>query len=289
MIRKSWHTFSSSVSNVHVSDLLLIILCVIVSLLCLLAVSLATPPPCYIEMAVPTGEGPVLKGTLTSLLVPHQSVFPFVCVREPEHKFTNGGSPSNSPASKTRRIDDHGLTSPAVGIMLMFTQRAQKNSDRCLDVVKSSSTDWEEVKVPQAISEGDEVYFKTANVDGPLFAVKRLSPCPGVRILLYVNNNMDEMEKFYTLITGKTPLAYNKIEEGLSYRKFPLSDKLELELVLHPSLKSHTVKNTALCFMMNGVNKMCSEIPGGVRNIGEGHWQVKDPQGNAVILYSLLK
>ena len=133
-------------------------------------------------MAVPTGEGPALKGTLTSLLVPHQSVFPFVCIREPEHKFTNGGSPSNSPASKTRRIDDHGLTSPAVGIMLMFTQRAQKNSDRCLDVVKSSSTDWEEVKVPQAISEGDEVYFKTANVDGPLFAVKRLSPCPGVHI-----------------------------------------------------------------------------------------------------------
>ena len=259
------------------------------ALFCFLDVSLTVPPPCYIEIAVPNGEGSSLKGTLTSLLVSHQSVFPFVCVREPEHKFTNGGSPTNSPASKTRRIDNGSQTSPAVGMMLMFTQRAQKNSERCLNVVKSSSTDWEKVKVPQAISEGDEVFFKAASIDGPLFAVKKLSPRPGVRILLFVNTDMDEMEKFYTFITGKTSLAYNKIEEGLSYRKFPLSDKLELQLVSHPSLKSHTVKNTALCFMMDDVNQMCSEIPGGVRNIGEGHWQVKDPEGNAVILYSLLK
>lgn len=251
--------------------------------------SLTIPPPCYIEIAVPAGEGTSLKGTLSSLLVSHQSVFPFLCVREPEHKFTNGGSPTNSPASKTRRIDNGGVTTAAVGMMLMFTQRAQRNSERCLNAVKSSSVDWEEVKVPQEVSEGDEVYFKAANIDGPLFAVKKLSPCPGVRILLFVNKDMDEMERFYTLITGKTSLAYNKIVEGLSYRKFPLSDKLELQLISHPSVKSHPVKNTALCFMMDDVNKMCSEIPGGVRNIGEGHWQVKDPEENAIILYSLLK
>lgn len=250
---------------------------------------LTIPPPCYIEIAVPAGEGASLKGTLTSLLVSHQSVFPFLCVREPEHKFSNGESPTNSPASKTRRVENGGLTMPAVGMMLMYTQRAQRNSARCLNTVKSSSMEWEEVKVPPAVSEPDEVYFKAANIDGPLFAVKKLSPCPGVRIILFVNKDMDEVERFYTLITGKTSLAYNKIEEGLSYRKFPLSDKLELQLVSHPSLKSQPVKNTALCFMMNDVNKMCSEIPGGVRNIGEGHWQVKDPEGNVLILYSLLK
>lgn len=177
-------------------------------------------------------------------------------------------------------MDNGSLASPALGVMLMFTQRAQKNSESCLNVIKGNSRDWEQVNMPQAISDGDEVYFKAANNDGPLFAVKKLSPCPGVRILLFVNKDMDEVERFYTLITGKTPLAYNKIEEGLSYRKFPLSDKLELQLISHPSLKSQPVKNTALCFMMNDVNKMCSEIPGGVRNIGEGHWQVKDPEGD---------
>lgn len=254
-----------------------------------LAVSLIIPPPCYIEIAVPTGEGTSLRGILSSLLVSHQSVFPFLCIREPEHKFTNGESPTNSPASKTRRIENGGRITPAVGMMLMYTQRAQRNSERCLNAIKTSPTDWEEVSLSPAISEGDEVYFKTGNIEGPLFAVKKLSPCPGVRIILFVNKDMDEVERFYSLITGKTPLAYNKIEEGLSYRKFPLSDKLELQLVSHPSLKSQPLKNTALCFMMNDVNKMCSEIPGGVRNIGEGHWQVKDPEGNAIVLYSLLK
>lgn len=253
------------------------------------AVSLIIPPPCYIEIAVPTGEGTSLRGILSSLLVSHQSVFPFLCIREPEHKFTNGESPTNSPASKTRRIENGGRITPAVGMMLMYTQRAQRNSERCLNAIKTSPTDWEEVSLSPAISEGDEVYFKTGNIEGPLFAVKKLSPCPGVRIILFVNKDMDEVERFYSLITGKTPLAYNKIEEGLSYRKFPLSDKLELQLVCHPSLKSQPLKNTALCFMMNDVNKMCSEIPGGVRNIGEGHWQVKDPEGNAIVLYSLLK
>lgn len=251
--------------------------------------SLIIPPSCYIEIAVPAGEGVSLKETLSSLLISYRSTFPFLCIREPEHKFTNGASPTNSPASKTRRMDNGGVTSPALGVMLMFTQRAQKNSESCVNVVKGSPRDWEQVNMPQAISEEDEVYFKASNNDGPVFAVKKLSPCPGVRILIFVNKDMDEVEKFYSLITGKTPLAYNKIEEGLSYRKFPLSEKLELQLVSHPSLKSHPVKNTALCFMMNDVNRMCSEIPGGVRNIGEGHWQVKDPEGNAVILYSLLK
>jgi len=254
-----------------------------------LAVCLTVPPPCYIEIATAAGEGTSFKETLSSLLISHRSIFPFLCVREPEHKFTNGASPTNSPASKTRRMDNGSLTSPALGVMLMFTQRAQKNSESCLNVVKGNSRDWEQVNMPQAISDGDEVYFKAANNDGPLFAVKKLSPCPGVRILIFVNKDMDEVERFYTLITGKTPMAYNKIEEGLTKRTFPLSNKLELQLISHPSLKSQPVKNTALCFMMNDVNKMCSEIPGGVRNIGEGHWQVKDPEGNAVILYSLLK
>lgn len=254
------------------------------------AISLITPPPCYIEIAVPTGDGVQLKETLTSLLVSHRSVFPFLCVREPEYnKFCNGDSPTNSPASKTRRIDDGGLVMPSVGIMLMYTKQAQRNSERCLNVVKSNPSEWQEVDIPQAISEEDEVYFKAANNEGPLFAVKKLSPCPGVRIVIFVNRDMDEVEKFYSMITGKTSLAYNKIEEGLSYRKFPLSEKLELQLVSHPSVKSHPVKNSALCFMMNDVNKMCSEIPGGVRNIGEGHWQVKDPEGNILVLYSLLK
>ncbi|XP_068695350.1 uncharacterized protein [Montipora foliosa] len=255
------------------------------------AVSLIIPPPCYIEIAVSTGDGASLKATLTTLLVSHQSVFPFLYVREPEYKFSNGDtdSPTNSPASKTRRIDNGNSVIPSVGIMLMYTQRAQSNSERCLGVVKSNTSQWQKVNVPQAIFEGDEVYFKATNNDGPLFAVKKLSPCPGVRIIIFVNKNMDEVERFYSLITGKPSLAYNKIEEGLSYRKFPLSDKLELQLVSHPSVKSHPVKNSALCFMMNDVNKMCSEIPGGVRNIGEGHWQVKDPEGNTLILYSLLK
>lgn len=257
------------------------------------AVSLIIPPPCFIEIAMPTDEGSNLKETLSSLLVSHHSTFPFLSVREPEHKFNNGSSPSNSPASKTRRVDNGGLTKPAVGVMLMFTQRAEKNSESCLSVVRGNSKEWEQVNVPQGIAEGpgDEVYFKAANREGPVFAVKKLSPGSGVRIILFVNKDIDEVEHFYHLITGKQPLHLNKIEEGLSTRTFPLSPKLELQLVCHPALTSHPVKNAALCFMLKGndVNEMCSEIPGGLRNIGEGHWQGKDPEGNAVILYSLLK
>ena len=103
---------------------------------------------------------------------------------------------------------------PSVGIMLMYTKQAQRNSEMCLNVVKSNPSEWQEVNIPQAISEEDEVYFKAANNEGPLFAVKKLSPCPGVRIVIFVNRDMDEVERFYSMITGKTSLAYNKIEEG---------------------------------------------------------------------------
>ena len=240
-------------------------------------------------MACPAGQGDFLRESLTSLFVSKSSVFPFLSIREPEHKFADRVSPSNSPATKTRRVVDDEVMLPAVGIMLLFTQRAQRNSEGCVNAMKGNAKDWDQVKLPQEISEKDEVYFKATTLHGPLIAVKKLAPCSGVRIILFVNRDMAEVERFYSLITGKSPLAYNKIEEGLSCRNFPLSEKLEFQLISHPSLRSHPVKNVALCFMMNDVNKMCSEIPGGVRNIGEGHWQVKDPEGNCVILYSLLK
>lgn len=216
------------------------------------------------------------------------SKFPFITVREPEQNFTNG-SPSNSPASKTRRLQQDGqLTLPSVGLMLMYSQRATRNADKLLSSIQEDSN-WERVNVPKEVSEGDEVYFKASDSDGPLLAVKKFSPFTGIRLMLNVNESMEQVESFYTSITKKAPLAYNKIEEGLRYRTFPLSSSLELKLVSHPSLKSHALKNVSLCFAMNNVDNICSEFPGGVRNIGDGHWQVKDPEGNSVILYSLSK
>ena len=257
--------------------------------ICFSAVSLLTPPPCYIEVSSPAATSATLQANLSSLLVSYCSTFPFIMVREPVQNITNG-SPTNSPASKTRRLAKDGEVSvPSVGLMLMYSHRATKNAGRLLDLVQEDPASWEKMEMPREISEGDEVYFKASTYEGPLLAVKKFSPFSGIRIMLHVNKNMEEVERFYTLITGKTPLAYNKIEEGLSYRTFPLSSTLELKLVSHPALKSHPLKSVSLCFMMNDVNKMCSEIPGGVRNIGEGHWQVKDPEGNSVILYSLLK
>lgn len=71
------------------------------------------------------------------------------------------------------------------------------------------------------------MYFKVVNNDGFFFAVKKLLSCFGVRILFFVNKDMDEVERFYILIIGKILLVYNKIEEGFCYRKFFFLDKLE--------------------------------------------------------------
>lgn len=172
--------------------------------------------------------------------------------------------------------------------MMMFTSKAQKNADKFLERIQSSG-EWREVTMPPPITEEDELYFDLSNKSELLLAVKQGSPFAGIKITIFVNNNLEEMERFYSSITGKSPLAYNKIEEGLSLRTYPLSSKLELQLVLHPLVKCRHVSNVALCFTVDDINNLLSEIPGGVRNIGEDHWHVTDPDGNSVILYSLLK
>lgn len=183
--------------------------------------------------------------------------------------------------------ENQALT-PGIGLMLMFSQKAQQNTHRILHSVNESQ-DWEVVNLPKEITDCDETFFENKSFGGPLWAIKSMSPFSGVRIILFVNKNLDQVEAFYSLITGKKALAYNKIEEGLSSRTFPLSKQLELHLVSHPSLHSKKLHNVALCFGINDINKLCSEIAGGIRNLGEDHWQVKDPDGNIVILYSLLK
>ena len=254
----------------------------------MLAVSIVNPPRCYLEISCQESCGNMLQQQLSSLLVSYSSSFPFVTVREPDN-LLNDANISDSPATKTRRMEPGNQSStPAVGIMLMYSQKAQQNASRILQSVKESK-EWEVLGLPKAIADYDEIFFFNKVCNGPLWAVKSLSPFSGVRIFLFVNKNLDQVEAFYSLITGKTALAYNKIEEGLSCRTFPLSKQLELQLVSHPSLYSKQLQNVALCFEVSDINKMCSEIAGGIRNVGEGHWQVKDPEGNVVILHSLLK
>jgi hypothetical protein len=147
--------------------------------------------------------------------------------------------------------------------------------------------EWKELHLPKEFSENGEVYFKFSSIPGMLISVQQGSPLAGIKMLLIVNTNFDEMEKFYTCLTGKLPLPFDNIKEGFRYRKYSLSRKLELQLVLHPKLKSHQVQNVNLCFAID--DKSMSGIPGDRCNIGEKHWQVMDPDGNSVILYSLLR
>ncbi|XP_032234594.2 uncharacterized protein LOC5509774 [Nematostella vectensis] len=254
------------------------------------AIMIVDPPHCYIELSCDHPDGAKLQREMSSLLVPYCSKFPFLTIREPLQK-VNGSSPTNSPASKQRRLaDSHDQqTVPAIGIMLMFAQTAKRNADKALKAMRAHPT-LKQAKLPKEITEEDEVHFKlSSESNGLLLSLKQSSPFAGVRITVIVNKNLEQVERFYSLITGKTPLAYNKIEEGLSCRTYPLSRKLELQLVSHPQVKSHQVQHIALCFAVEDMNQMCSEIPGGVRNIGEGHWHVTDPDGNSVILYSLLQ
>lgn len=247
------------------------------------------PPRCYLEISCRESCGKLLQEQVSSLLVPYSSSFPFISIREPDNLLDVTNNITDSPASKARKMEpENQPLLPAIGLMLMFSQKAQHNAHRILLSVKESR-DWEEVNLPKEIIDCDETFFLNKGFGGPLWAVKSLSPFSGVRIFLFVNNNLDQVEAFYSLITGKKALAYNKIEEGLSCRTFPLSKQLELHLVSHPSLHSKQLPNVALCFGVNDVNKLYSEIAGGIRNVREEHWLVKDPDGNLVVLHTLLK
>ncbi|KXJ29642.1 hypothetical protein AC249_AIPGENE18514 [Exaiptasia diaphana] len=255
----------------------------------ILTVSIVNPKPCYLELSGSSDEGQQLSDKLSAILVTFSSKFSYLSLREPIQKGGNGTSPSTSPQVKSRKLDLEGVSSvPAFGMMMIFTARAQKNADTLLGRIKSSS-EWKEITMPKQISEEDELHFDLSNKSEVLFSVKQGSPFAGIKVTVFVNENFEEMERFYSLITGKSPLAYNKIEEGLCLRTYSLSSKLELQLVLHPTVESHNSSNVALCFAVEDITKLLSEIPGGVRNIGEDQWQLTDPDGNSVILYSLLK
>lgn len=250
--------------------------------------SIVNPKPCYIELSGSLDDCQYFSEKLSSLLVTFASKFSYLSLREPIQR-GNGSSPNSSPQSKARKLEpEFSSTVPAFSMQMMFTSKAQKNADKVLDRIRCSE-DWSQVTMPQALVEDDENYFNLTDKSNLLLAVKQGSHFPGLKISIFVNNNFDEMEQFYSIITGKNPIAYNKIEEGLSLRIFSLSSKLELQLILHPSVKSRHVSNVALCFSVEDINKLLSQIPGGVRNITEDHWHLTDPDGNSVILYSLLK
>lgn len=246
------------------------------------------PKPCFIELSGSSDDCHSLTDKLSSLLVTFSSKFPYLTLREPTQR-GNGGSPDSSPQSKARKLESECSSRvPSFSMQMIFTSKAKKNADKLLERITSSG-DLNQVAMPQALVEEDERYFGLTDKSELLVAIKQESPFPGLKIAIFVNNNFGEMERFYTIITGKNPLAYNKIEEGLSLRIFSLSSKLELQLILHPSIKSRHVGHVALCFAVEDISKLLSEIRGGVRNIGEDHWHVTDPDGNSVILYSSLK
>ncbi|XP_031567081.1 uncharacterized protein LOC116302031 [Actinia tenebrosa] len=241
-------------------------------------ISVMNPLPFYLEVSCSTSDGPKLQADLSSFFVSYCSNFSCIALKETAQKAIYSTSPTDFP--QTDEIV------PAISMMFMFMAKAQRNAQKFIQAMEIAGKDWEEFSMPKEFCENGEVFLKFSNTPGVSLSVKQGSPFAGIKIMLFVSKKFEEMETFYSFITGKSPLVVDRMEEGIRYRTYSLSRKLELQLVLHPRLKPLHSKNVNLCFSINNIDNILSGFSGDVCNVGESHWQVKDPEGNSVILYS---
>lgn len=239
------------------------------------------PYPCYLEISCSTSDGPKLQANLSSFFVSYCSKFSWIAIRETTQKPISSTSPTDVP-----QTDD---IVPAISMKLMFMAKAQRNALKFMQAIKMAGKDWEECSLPKEFCENGEIFYKFSKTPGMSLSIQQGSPFAGIKIMLFVNRNLEEMEKFYSFITGKSPLVVNKMKEGIKYRTYSLSKNLELQLVLHPRLKPLHSQSVSLCISINNIDKILPGIPGDVCNVGDRHWQVTDPEGNSVLLYSVLR
>ncbi|XP_077986867.1 uncharacterized protein LOC144441190 [Glandiceps talaboti] len=243
---------------------------------------ITNPPRCSAEIEVPMHAGDVLRTSMLPIVMPFSSAFTHVTIREKgnDAQFPHSNSDDHIPPSKHRKLD---RSVPSLAVTMMFTGHMQKRaikSTKCL-----ASTPWELFTLPDPVTkvvDYDTQYFSNMEVDMPLWAVKTGCPMAGVRISLFVRDsvNFDIMDQFYRNITGLTPFERDLNNSEVRYATFTLSQKAEFTLVYYPGVVPEAQDNLSLYFRIDNQSKAI-----GAEKVSDDHWQLRDIEGNRVILF----
>ncbi|XP_070532510.1 uncharacterized protein [Ptychodera flava] len=242
---------------------------------------LTNPPRCFVEIQLPMHDGDKIRTSMLPIITPFSSAFTHVTIREMADTHQgHDNSDETTPPAKHRRVD---RSIPSIAVTMMFTGQMQKRalkSAKCL-----ASAPWELFSLPDSVIkvvDYDTQYFNNTEDDMPLWAVKTGCPMAGVRISLFVREriNFDIMDQFYRNITGVTPFERDLNNSEVRYATFTLSPKAEFTLVHYPGVNPQPLDNLSLYFCVENQSKAI-----GAEKISDDHWQLKDIEGNKVILF----
>ncbi|XP_033119093.1 uncharacterized protein LOC117118586 isoform X2 [Anneissia japonica] len=232
---------------------------------------LTNPPKCFVEVQAEAEEGSKLQQEITSVVTNFSGAFTHLSVCETE-----------SPKTASQQY-----SCPPVAVSMLFTGQTQSLAIKTIEAL--STRPWDQFLLSDEVRNAVEYetkYFVNTARDFPIIGVKTAMPISGVRISLFVNNfkKFSLMEEFYTKLTAVTPFKREVNHEEIRYCTFTLSQRSEFTLAAYPGVSPSPNPNLILYF---NVRNASSCVPG-ARKVTDDHWQVSDPEGNKVILFTPL-
>ena len=234
-------------------------------------------PNYFLEMSTSRGRGQEIQRQLSSALVTFCATFKYLRLREGDDEGV-----LSEPASEQRP------TYPSISLTLMFSKLAQGNAARLEDTLRSESSSWRTCHSPDAVRAQNEQLFALKNHAGPLLGLKSGCPLPGVRISVTFAQKLEEMEKFYQVITGVRPAPREDHKTGTSYRIYPIARNFELQLVYNSAVQTDKVQNLRICLRIANHQEFTAELHQPLTFIDADHWETNDPVGNRVMLFNVL-
>ena len=237
------------------------------------AAILTNPPRCFAEIKTPIAQGTITQRTLIPFISLFSGAFTHASIHETDQ--TSVGD------------DDLRGSIPSIGIILMFSGHSQSRAVAAMDVM--SSKPWQLEKLPEEVAK--EVDFDTnlythTGMNLPMWGIRTGVPMSGVRLMLLVKDpaSYETMEQFYCNILGVAPLRQKLADGNIRYSTYSLSSRAEFTLTCYSGLISQISQNVALHFQIRNTNKAI-----GAEKLSEDHWQLRDPEGNAVVLFTTMK
>ena len=230
-----------------------------------------------------------LQACLTDVVLPFSSAFSFTLLHETLTVASGNNSHVNNhddETSPTKRQKVETLT-PSLCLTMLFDGSNQGHAQRALKHLNRSP--WQPVKLSDEVSKVIDAgleYFINKDYSTSMWGIKTGCPQAGVQLVVFVDalEKFTPMEEFYKMITGLEPFRRDITGSDVRYSVYALSQRAELVLAHYPALSPGRPQHCALAVQVNNTN----HIPGTVA-VDTDRWQVYDPEGNKVILYSVLK
>ncbi|XP_071948534.1 uncharacterized protein [Antedon mediterranea] len=232
---------------------------------------LTNPPKCFIEVQADAEEGSKVQQEITSIVTNFSGAFTHLSICETE-----------SPKTVNQQN-----SCPPVAVSMLFTGQTQSLALKTIEAL--SARPWDQFLLTDEVRnavEYDTKYFINTARDFPIFGVKTAMPISGVRISLFVKDvkKFTKMEDFYSKVTMVKPYKRELNHEEIRYSTYTLSERSEFTLAAYPGVSPVSNPNLVLYFHVRNVSSCIPEA----QKLSEDHWQMIDPEGNKLILFTPL-